>query len=148
MSENIIENQNLGENPQYCHYFTNYGKCFFEEKTGNRCRFEHKTAPMCQRGAACNRTKCMFTHPNLEGRNYHFLGRSGSMNNVNPWGQQQMMSPFMNPWGMMNMNPFQQQTTIKHTKPMKKKTRRGGGQNQIKGKRQYTLHCLVTTQME
>jgi hypothetical protein len=102
---------------QYCHYFTNFGKCFFEEKYGTKCRFEHKVAPMCQSGTACNRPKCMFTHPNMGGRNNtsSFLGNNsgfqsnpGFQNNMNPW--QQMTSTFMNPWNYMAMPPFQQPT--------------------------------------
>ena len=94
---------------QYCHYFTNYGKCTFEEKTGYRCRFEHSVAPMCQRGTACERAKCMYTHPNVSGRNNTFLGRNmGFQNNIAPWPQ--MMNQFANHWNMMTMNPFQQQT--------------------------------------
>ena len=94
---------------QYCHYFTNFGKCFFEEKTGNKCRFEHKVAPMCQSGTACTRPKCMFTHPNTSGRSNTFLGRNMEIqNNMNPWHQ--MMNSFPNPWNVMQMNPFQQPT--------------------------------------
>ena len=33
---------------QYCHFFTNYGKCKFEEKTGNKCRFQQKVAREAQ----------------------------------------------------------------------------------------------------
>ena len=100
-----------GDSPrsiQYCHFFTNYGKCNFEEKTGYKCKFEHKVAPMCQNGTACNRIKCMYTHPNSGGRNTAFLERSSEHNNMSPW--QSMMNPLMNPWNLMTMNPFQNQT--------------------------------------
>ena len=49
----------------YCHYFSNLGKCLYEERTGNSCRFVHKPAPLCQSGTSCMRSKCMFTHPNM-----------------------------------------------------------------------------------
>ena len=112
--QNLARSDNYQADPsprstsqQYCHYFTNFGKCFFEEKTGNKCRFEHKVAPMCQNGTSCNRAKCMYTHPNMAGRNNHFLDRSSAPhnNNMAPW--QQMMNPFVNPWNILN--PFQQQ---------------------------------------
>ena len=95
-------------NQQYCYYFTNYGNCYFEEKTGQKCRFEHKVAPMCQNGTACSRLKCMYTHPNMGGRNEDFLGRNSGFQNAAPWPQ--MMNQYMNPWNILNMNPFQQQT--------------------------------------
>ena len=48
-----------------CHYYTNYGYCPYEEQTKRTCRYEHRTAPMCNDGDACTRAKCMYTHPNL-----------------------------------------------------------------------------------
>ena len=86
---------------RYCHYFSNYGKCRFEERTGERCKFEHKQAPMCNSGASCTRPKCMFSHPKKIGNqnsqnNNNFLGQM-----INPWG---MLNPWMNqapnPWNM------------------------------------------------
>ena len=92
---------------QYCHFYTNFGTCNYEEKTGKKCKFEHVTAPMCQRGMSCNRPKCMYTHPNTGGRTEHFLGqRSQNHSPPSPW-QQVMM---MNPWAMMQMNPYQNNT--------------------------------------
>ena len=100
---------------QFCHYFTNFGKCDYEGKTGYRCRFEHTVAPMCQSGTACSRPKCMYTHPNMGGHNMHFLDRragfqnnNGYQNNMGPWPQ--MMSQYMNPWNMQPMTPFQNMT--------------------------------------
>ena len=90
-----------GGRKQYCHYFVNQGKCTYEEKTGERCRFAHEQAPMCRSGLACDRNKCMYSHPRVGGtQNMHFLDRSrGFQQMMNPW-------PMMNPW--MNPNPFQQ----------------------------------------
>ena len=77
---------------KYCHYFVNEGRCRYEERTGLKCKFEHKAAPMCNFGMRCSRQKCMFSHPNLAGTN-HFLGRNYPMMNsgMNPW-------KMMNPW--------------------------------------------------
>ena len=108
-------------NVQYCHFFTNYGRCQFEDKTGRKCRYEHSVAPLCQSGIACNRPKCMYTHPNISGRQTSFLNTGypnsmGSypmmnMNMINPWSvtginqqSQQMISPFMH-----QMNGLQRQ---------------------------------------
>ena len=98
--------ENEGGRILYCHYFSNFGKCLFEEKTGAACRFEHKAAPVCQSGTACKRTKCMYKHPNTDGvsmKNPFLDQNRGFSQHINPW---QMMSPwinpnqFMNPWNM------------------------------------------------
>ena len=31
---------------KYCHHFVNQGICRYEERTGEKCKFEHKMAPM------------------------------------------------------------------------------------------------------
>ena len=99
----------------YCHYFSNFGKCNFEQRTGATCKFEHKGAPMCQNGTACQRTKCMYKHPNVGGirPTNPFLEQNKSHSqSFNPW-QFQMMNPwlnqnqnqFPNPWNVeMNRN--------------------------------------------
>lgn len=96
----------------YCHFFSNHGKCPYEERTGEKCKFVHdREAPMCSNGMSCSRTKCMFKHPNTAGRRAPFLGQNIGFNqNLNPW---QMMNPWwnmsqaqshmihpINPWGM------------------------------------------------
>ena len=110
--QNIARNNPIGHHkpdaigsPQYCHFFTNYGRCPFEEKTGKRCKFLHKTAPMCKNGTSCTRTKCMFTHPNTYGRNGPFLGKESYFQNNQTWPQ--MINPFSNPLNYLTMNPFQ-----------------------------------------
>ena len=49
-------------NEQYCHFFSNFGTCNFEQTTGKKCKFSHKKAPVCKYDGGCNRKKCMFTH--------------------------------------------------------------------------------------
>ena len=106
------ENMNKSEERKslYCHYFSNYGKCLFEERTGGTCKFQHKSAPMCKNGMSCQRSKCMYKHPNYEGRqtNQTFLEQSQfpQRNFCPPW-QLQMMNPWLsqsqypqNPWNM------------------------------------------------
>ena len=85
------------ENPyrgKYCHYFVNAGKCNYEERTGQKCKFEHKIAPMCNSGMNCSRTKCMFSHPKVN----NFLGNGrGMYPMMNHWQMGQMINPWMTP---------------------------------------------------
>ena len=60
-----VKNTGVTKRPQYCHFFSNYGHCNFEENTGRKCKFMHARAPMCKFGQACNRDKCMFTHKSV-----------------------------------------------------------------------------------
>ena len=76
---------------RYCHYFVNEGKCHYEDRTGLKCKFVHKVAPMCNFGMSCTRKKCMYSHPKLAGTNNHFLDKNYPM-----------MNPGMNIWQMMN----------------------------------------------
>ena len=79
----------------YCHFFSNYGYCRYEEKNGKKCRFEHKAdAPLCQNGNSCNRHKCMFRHPkSAAGAHPNFLGPNPNWAyNILPW---QIMSPWL-----------------------------------------------------
>ena len=104
---NLKEKENLSQTGTkralYCHYFSNYGKCLFEERTGGTCKFLHKAAPMCQNGVSCQRSKCMYKHPNM-----NFLDQRQSLpRSVSPW-QMQMPVPMMNPWMTQNqlMSPW------------------------------------------
>ena len=87
----------------YCHFYSNLGKCVFEERTGAKCKFEHKEAPMCPFGTSCGRNKCMYKHPNMAGRrnmNPNFLEQNSGYNHqMNPW-------PMMNPWLALNPNMY------------------------------------------
>ena len=89
----------------YCHYFSNYGKCLFEERTGGTCKFLHRNAPMCKNGMSCQRSKCMYKHPNYEGRqtNQTFLEQSQfpQRNFCPPW-----QLPMMNPWISQSQYPL------------------------------------------
>ena len=87
---------------RYCHFFVNTGKCSHEERTGEKCKFLHTVAPMCNFGNNCSRPKCMFSHPKMAG-NRPFLGH---MRNVMP-----MMNPWQmpNPWMTQQPNQFQNQ---------------------------------------
>ena len=49
-------------NVKYCHFFSNFGECDHEVRTGFKCRYSHKKAPNCKYDGNCNRMKCMFTH--------------------------------------------------------------------------------------
>ena len=96
--------------PRYCHYYANTGKCSFEERTGSKCKFLHKDAPMCQRGVACTRNKCMYKHPNMAGRYHSFLDRSSGTpqnpgnQNPHPW---MMINPWWNPSQVPVPSPWQ-----------------------------------------
>ena len=59
---NITTRVNTKQKVQYCHFYSNFGKCMFEETTGNRCKFSHQKAPTCNYDGKCNRKKCMFSH--------------------------------------------------------------------------------------
>ena len=99
---------------KYCHFFSNFGKCHFEERTGYPCKFVHKVAPVCRSGTACTRSKCMYTHPNMGGRGLinPFLGQNSNYQRNNlPWQQmmnQENLRPLVNPWMFMTMPTFQQ----------------------------------------
>ena len=67
---------------------SNYGKCNFEEKTGNKCRFLHQMAPLCRNGINCNRLKCMYAHPKPSPS---FLNNAPTLS---PW---QLCPPWMSP---------------------------------------------------
>ena len=61
---NTNNNFNARRAVQYCHYFSNFGKCMHEEATGYKCKFTHQKAPLCNFDGRCNRNKCMFSHVN------------------------------------------------------------------------------------
>ena len=89
---------------RYCHFFVNQGKCHYEERTGLKCKFEHKVAPMCSFGMRCTRPKCMYSHPKLATPN-NFLGRNLPMLNPGPniW---QMMNPWLQSPNQFPPNPW------------------------------------------
>ena len=56
------DNGDRASSGNFCHYFSNFGKCNFEEKNGRKCKFDHVKAPLCYFDKNCNRNKCMFSH--------------------------------------------------------------------------------------
>ena len=101
-----------GQSSRYCHFYVNFGNCQFEQRTGRKCKFQHKQAPLCKSGINCSRLKCMFSHPKPQAQK-PFLGQQIPM--MNPW---QMIPPWLpqaqtqllssNQWGhMATLNPDQ-----------------------------------------
>ena len=43
--QNPVPDDEQRRSPRHCHYFSNYGKCLYEERTERRCKFDHKKAP-------------------------------------------------------------------------------------------------------
>ena len=83
-------------NPQFFHYWNNYGSCNFEFKNGRPCKFEHKTAPRCRFDGNCDRKLCMYVHIN---QNMSFLANGQTQfNNIvqqrNQRGHPQRMNQF------------------------------------------------------
>ena len=97
---------------KYCHYFVNKGSCRYEERTGEKCKFEHSNAPMCNFGTSCVRAKCMFSHPKVNG-NGAFLGNMRNFNQMtNPW---QMPNPWMSPQpNQFQSAPWAYQANMNH----------------------------------
>ena len=83
---------------KYCHYFVNQGRCNYEERTGFKCKYEHKVAPMCNFGVNCSRMKCMFSHPKPNGN----FGNAGNSGNNGFLGSGRGFPTVMNPWQMLN----------------------------------------------
>ena len=94
----------VGGRKQYCHYFVNQGRCNYEERTGEKCKFVHEQAPMCKSGLGCNRNKCMYAHPNI--------GGNRNMNNTNCLEQTRGPQQIMNPWQIIN--PWMNPSTFQH----------------------------------
>ena len=59
---NNSPDQSNNSRPRYCHYFSNFGNCEFEEKSGLKCKFLHERAPMCNAGLNCSKMKCMYVY--------------------------------------------------------------------------------------
>ena len=100
-----------------CHFFTNTGRCNFEERTGRKCKFTHKqqstprsyspSVKMCRFGINCSKPRCSFSHPQLRSPNRSH-SRGPFLENIqnqqmymNPWTPQTAINPWM--WGIMNM---------------------------------------------
>ena len=86
---------------KYCHYYVNYGKCNYESKSGNKCKFAHEVAPLCKSGINCNRMKCMFSHPRPLSTNF----LSNNYQYMSPWQVMPHLTqkqPVPNPWRGMS----------------------------------------------
>ena len=107
------EKENTQYQNKFCHFFVNMGRCNYEERTGKKCKFLHRQAPMCRMGINCNRLKCMFSHPKMNG-SANFLGNPRSYSSaMNPLQLGQMINPWMvpiqnqymtSPWNLQNQN--------------------------------------------
>ena len=100
--ERVDDPPNDSYEGKFCHFYVNKGYCQYEDRTGQKCRFEHTQAPMCNSGSNCTRFKCMFSHPKASGNsnqgNQNFLGpMMNSWPMMNPW-----MNQTPNPWSMPN----------------------------------------------
>lgn len=80
----------------YCHYFVNWGRCTYEQRTGVKCKYDHKKAPDCKFGSGCKRSKCQYFHRKTE----PFLG----VHRMQPY------SPWQNPWKVPQTLPQTNQT--------------------------------------
>ena len=122
----VAQSEKQGESyrDKYCHYFVNTGKCSFEERTGNKCKFQHSQAPMCRMGTSCRRPKCMFSHPKIN-RTHSFLEHPREFpTHLNPWQFRQAISPWIipqpsqfipNPWTIQDQNMEQSNPNIWNT---------------------------------
>ena len=113
--EDSGDSEEANESVQYCHYFNNFGRCSFAERSGRQCKYAHVKAPVCNFDGQCGRAKCMFRHT-LQPRG--FLGQTQLSSRPrlqsvwnqnpfpNPWNQNQYPNPWVqnpvpNPWGSM-----------------------------------------------
>ena len=90
---------------RYCHYYVNYGRCNFEERTRRKCQYLHEAAPLCRNGMNCRRDKCMYTHPKPQSHQ-NFLSSQSSF--INPWQYPPQMIPQLFPWSHTQAPPQQQ----------------------------------------
>ena len=82
-----------GERTKFCHFFSNYGRCLYEEKNGTKCKFTHIKAPVCNFDGQCTRNKCMYSHTKNKiqqstkpQQKNHFLYQ-GRRPQISPWQQ-------------------------------------------------------------
>ena len=103
------------ERGRICHYFANTGQCRYEDRTGLKCKFIHKTRPstqkipMCQYGINCRKLRCTLSHPRVN-RTWNnsgggFLGNMNGMQDMNPWQGQFAAKPWIR-------GPFEQYQTL------------------------------------
>ena len=81
-----------------CHYYANTGQCRYEDRTGLKCKFIHKSrpssqkVPLCQFGINCRKLRCTLSHPrvnqNWSNSGGPFLGHVDRTQFMNPWQAQ------------------------------------------------------------
>ena len=54
--------ENVRKSQRFCHFFSNFGECHYERKSGRKCKYAHEKAPKCNYDGSCTRKKCMFSH--------------------------------------------------------------------------------------
>ena len=101
-SSNKSQPKTVNEGPkriQYCHFFSNFGQCNYEEKTGRKCKFAHEKAPMCKFGSECNRKKCMYSHSQVRKINSQTMQNSHFKSKESPFLRQshQNMNQYWQP---------------------------------------------------
>ena len=107
----------MKEKTQFCHYFSDFGHCSYEEKTGKACRFSHVKAPVCKFDGKCTREKCMFSHTkknnshqgNNQQKQNHFLYQERRPHQqMNLWEvmgpMMEMMQNIPGMWGQQGKN--------------------------------------------
>ena len=55
-------NENVKKTNSYCHFFSNFGECHYERKSGRKCKYDHVKAPKCNYDGSYTRKKCIFSH--------------------------------------------------------------------------------------
>ena len=106
-----------------CHYFAVNGRCNYEERTGNKCKFAHEPrklnhqVTMCPLGLNCSRPKCPNSHPKVPHNwinypNQGFLGNfQNGMHLTNPWQAQYVLNPWI---PQMNQNTVTHQNYLRN----------------------------------
>ena len=82
---------------QYCWYFSKYGVCHFEIRTGKRCRFEHRSSSLCSNGVTCKIKNCSYIHPSISDQENYFLDKNQTSNPSNSQPQHFMRPNLRNP---------------------------------------------------
>ena len=111
---NNSPDQSNNSRPRYCHYFSNFGNCEFEEKSGLKCKFLHERAPMCNAGLNCSKMKCMYSHPkppSTQSVRRNFLGNPV---NFGPFMNPRQQGNSMNPWMHQLMPVWQHQNNLRN----------------------------------
>ena len=108
--DSMSEKEKQKTKDNFCHYFVNFGRCTFERRTGEKCKFEHKLAPECRYGSACKRNKCQYFHQ----KSQPFLGRHQAESYprwktpwLSPWQTSNTTAPQVNQHPPPSISPWQ-----------------------------------------